>query len=428
MGTVPTNHMEHFGQDYLLANGGEFDNGWAARRADIMERASVNATLKDSDKVERRLKCQQEEFLGCLKQHETDKLTLGKYLQELEAKNCVLEDEKAELQGKLEIIQERAENYKLALDEFKEERESLLKYWKQDQQKLAKLVGPDYDNVSLADVRLMDLTTVESLAAEQNRKLGEGVQEGLSTFQKRMQARTKNLQASLANEKSAVFRMNADGTLEKAPDAVPSGEVADSDQTQCYWSPMDGCYHVLGEEEKLLAAKAGAKLAASQVLNQESDEVRRLSRRVAELEYSATLSGSSLEEIDALQTQLHATSAQCDGAKLRAETAEALSARTRIELENMRASGGAGGGANDGQIASLQTQLQQMQTQLELSSEEKNRLKTQHAKEKDMFMGIADGLGREVTETQRALAAVFESYPHLKNMVQEAMPAGGVAF
>ena len=31
-------------------------------------------------------------------------------------------------------------------------------------------------------------------------------QEGLSTFQKRMQARTKNLQASLANEKSAVFR------------------------------------------------------------------------------------------------------------------------------------------------------------------------------------------------------------------------------
>jgi len=69
-----------------------------------------------------------------------------------------------------------------------------------------------------------------------------------------------------------------------------------------------------------------------------------------------------------------------------------------------------------------------MQTQLELSSEEKNRLKTQHAKEKDMFMGIADGLGREVTETQRALAAVFESYPHLKNMVQEAMPAGGVAF
>merc|ERR1712166_744338 len=86
MGTVPTNHMEHFGQDYLLANGGEFDNGWAARRADIMERASVNATLKDSDRVERRLKCQQEEFLGCLKQHETDKLTLGKYLQELEAK------------------------------------------------------------------------------------------------------------------------------------------------------------------------------------------------------------------------------------------------------------------------------------------------------------------------------------------------------
>merc|ERR1711865_867719 len=285
------NSMDSFGQDYLLANGGEFDDGWAARRADIMERASVNSELKNSDKVERRLKCQQEEFLGCLKQHETDKLTLGKYLQELEGKNAELEDEKAELQGKLESIEERAENYKLALDEFKEERESLLKYWKQDQQKLAKLVGPDYDNVSLADVRLMDLTTVESLAAEQNRKLGEGVQEGLSTFQKRMQARTKNLQASLANEKSAVFRMNADGTLEKAPDAVPSGEVADSDQTQCYWSPMDGCYHVLGEEEKLLAAKAGAKLAASQVLNQESDEVRRLSRRVAELEYSATLSG-----------------------------------------------------------------------------------------------------------------------------------------
>merc|ERR1711865_590338 len=420
------NHMEHFGQDYLLANGGEFDNGWAARRADIMERASVNATLKDSDKVERRLKCQQEEFLGCLKQHETDKLTLGKYLQELEAKNCVLEDEKAELQGKLEIIQERAENYKLALDEFKEERESLLKYWKQDQHKLAKLVGPDYDNIALEDVRLMDLTTVESLAAEQNKKLGEGQQEGLSTFQKRMQARTKNLQDSLANERSAVFRMNADGTLEKAPDAVPQGVTADVDQTQCYWSPMDGCYHVLGEEEKLLAAKAGAKLAASQVLNSETDEVRKLSRRISELECQLHMSGSSLEEVDALQQQLQSSAAQADATRVRAETAEALSARTRMELESMKLSGGSSG-ASDGMVASLQNQLQHLTTQLELSSEEKMRLKTQHAKEKDMFMGIADGLGREVTETQRALAAVFESYPHLKNMVQEAMPvAGGV--
>eukprot|EP00656_Telonema_subtile_P039474 TRINITY_DN4457_c0_g1_i2.p1 TRINITY_DN4457_c0_g1~~TRINITY_DN4457_c0_g1_i2.p1 ORF type:complete len:205 (+),score=80.30 TRINITY_DN4457_c0_g1_i2:152-766(+) len=169
-----------YGQDYLLANGEGYDDGWASRRMDIMERASVNSQLKDSEKLERRLKCQQEEFLGCLKQHENDKITLGKYLKELESKNETVEQERDEALTKLDAVEQKADNYKLALDEIRDERESVLKYWKQDQQKLAKLIGPDYDSMDVNSVRLMDVSTVESMAQAQNKKLAEGVEQTLS--------------------------------------------------------------------------------------------------------------------------------------------------------------------------------------------------------------------------------------------------------
>ena len=42
---------------------------------------------------------------------------------------------------RVEVAEAQSENYRLAFEEFKDERESLLKYWKQDQAKLQKLVS-----------------------------------------------------------------------------------------------------------------------------------------------------------------------------------------------------------------------------------------------------------------------------------------------
>jgi|ERR1711934_10695 len=407
-----------YGQDYLLANGQGYDEGWASRRADIMERAAVNAQLKNSDKVERRLKCQQEEFLGCLKEHEQDKLTLGKYVQELEAKNGELEAAKAAAEAKLEALTERADTYQLALDELREERESLMNYWKADQQKLAKLVGPDYDTMDIHSVRLMDLSAVEEMAADQNKKLAEGTPKGTSSFQKRIQARTLSLQEQLAQEKSVTFRLSHDGTLEKpAPTMPPQGEKADPNLTQCYWSPLDGCYHVLGEEEKALAAEAGATLNTA-VLGQESEEVRALQRRVAELEYATTISGASVAELQKMEAATKAVNEENAQLKARAVSAERLSASAHSELEQLRA-GSTGSGA-DPNVVSLKQQLAKVSSELHLSSEEKGRMQLQHEKEKEMFMSIAEKLSKEVEETKKALSAVFESYPHLRSVVQGA--------
>lgn len=407
-----------YGQDYLLANGEGFDSGWASRRADIMERAAANAQLKDSEKAERRLKCQQEEFLGCLKEHEQDKLTLGKYVQELEAKNADLEAAKAAAEAKLAAVEERAENYKLALDELRDERESLMNYWKADQQKLAKLVGPDYDTMDINSVRMMDLSAVENLAKEQNIKLTDGETKGTSSFQKRIQARTMSLQEQLAKEKSVTFRLNQDGTLEK-PQAnpEPAGEAPDPNLTQCYWSPLDGCYHVLGEEEKALAAKAGATLNTA-VLGQESDEVRRLQRRVAELEYATTISGASVAELQKMEEATKAANEECHRLKARAASAEQLSAAAHSELEQLRAATGAGASGSDPNVVSLKQQIAKLSSEAHLSAEEKQRLQLQHEKEKEMFMSIAEKLSKEVEETKKALSAVFESYPHLRSVVQ----------
>jgi len=172
-----------------------------------------------------------------------------------------LEKEKAELTKTNETLVEQAENYKLAFEEYKEERESLLKYWKQDQAKLAKLVGPNYDEIDVSNVRLMDLATVESMAnQEAAKKLNESETSGMSPFQKRMQERTRSLQSSLANETSIVYRLNADGSL-RPPSPAKKPEVgvpANPDQTQCYWSPLDQCYHPLSADEKEAAAHTGA--------------------------------------------------------------------------------------------------------------------------------------------------------------------------
>eukprot|EP00658_Telonema_sp_P-2_P074250 TRINITY_DN6342_c0_g1_i3.p1 TRINITY_DN6342_c0_g1~~TRINITY_DN6342_c0_g1_i3.p1 ORF type:complete len:502 (-),score=176.42 TRINITY_DN6342_c0_g1_i3:357-1718(-) len=407
------------GQDYQPATVDGFDNSWAQRRSDIMERAAVNAQLKDSDKVERRLKCQQEEFLGCLKQHEDDKLTLGKYLKELEEQNAQLLSEKEGLGARLEEVEHRAENYKLALDEFQEERESLLKYWKQDQQKLAKLVGPDYDTMDIDQVRLMDLTTIDSMAQEQNKLLCDGVNDTMSTFQKRMQARTRSLQEQLANEKSVVFRTSHDGTLFKQEpnSGQPAALAPNPDATMSYWSPLDQCYHVLSDEEKHLALEAGATLNTG-ILNQETEEVRTLQRRVAELESVVSMSGASMEELDALQAAVAAAHTEAERQKQRANTAEQMSAAARIEVQAIKATGGSAAAGTDAQVAMLQNQVSKLSSDVTIKEDEKDRLKRQHEKEKEMFMEIAEKLSKEVDDTKKALSAVFESYPHLKSVVQ----------
>ena len=59
------------------------------------------------------------------------------------------------------------------------------------------------------------------------------------------------------------------GSPVKAQEAAP---IADPDKTQCYWSPLDGCFHPLSEEEKEVANATGATLSKA-VLHQESEEV-----------------------------------------------------------------------------------------------------------------------------------------------------------
>ena len=44
----------------------------------------------------------------------------------------------------------------------------------------------------------------------------------------------------------------------------------------------------------------------------------------------------------------------------------------------------------------------------------------QAATEKEMFIGIATGLENEVHETKKAMEQVFEEYPHLKGVVNQA--------
>lgn len=104
--------------------------------------------------------------------------------------------------------------------------------------------------------------------------------------------------------------------------------------------------------------------------------------------------------------------------KARAVSAERLSASAHSELEQLRA-GSTGSGA-DPNVVSLKQQLAKVSSELHLSSEEKGRMQLQHEKEKEMFMSIAEKLSKEVEETKKALSAVFESYPHLRSVVQGA--------
>jgi len=413
------------GQDYTLADGQSLDGGWASRRADIMNRANVNSQLKEVDKVERRMKCQQEEFLGALKQHESDKLALGKYLKELEVKNEELMALNATLEVRAETAENQADNYKLAFEEFKEERESLLKYWKQDQAKLAKLVGPNYDEIEINDVRLMDLATVESMGNQQASKIlqEEVAQPGLSPFQKRMQERTRGLQASLANETSIVYRVNPDGSLKppspKAMAAMP--KAADPDKTQCYWSPIEGRFVPMSKEEKKAATAQGAALSKA-VLQQESDEVRTLQRRVAELEFMHTSAGITEEEVDSLRGRVHEATMQIDAAEARALDAERRSQQLQADLVVQKQQGGPAGG-NDAQTSQLRDQVVHLAEEVKLERQEKLRITEEAAQEKQMFIDIATGLEQEVKETKQAMEQVLEEYPHLKTMVNQQLPA-----
>jgi chromosome segregation ATPase len=390
-----------------------------------MQRATVNSQLKEVDNVERRMQVQQDEFLGALKQHESDKLALGKYLKELETQNEQLEKEKAALEQRCEASEAQADNYKLAFEEFKEERESLLKYWKQDQAKLAKLVGPNYDEMDVNDVRLMDLTTIQSLANPQAQQVLDttDIQPGLSPFQKRMQERTRSLQSSLANETKILYRVNPDGSLrppspeKKETEAPP----ADPDKTQCYWSPLDGCFHPLSDVEKAAAMGTGATLNKA-VLHQESEEVRQLQRRVAELEFTATSAGITEEEVDLLRERVQEASTRIETAESSARESDRRQKQLEAELVVAK-QGGGGGSADAQQTAMLRQQLQRTEQELQAEREEKLRIAEQAATEKEMFIGIATGLENEVHETKKAMEQVFEEYPHLKGVVNQAMPA-----
>lgn len=394
--------------------------------APTMNRASVNSQLKDSDKMDRRMKCQQEEFLGALKQHESDKLALGKYLKELEEKNEALAAQNEALQARVEAAESQADNYKLAFEEFKEERESLLKYWKQDQAKLQKLVGPNYDEIEINDVRLMDLATVESLSNPKvDQLLDDGCTEqpGLSPFQKRMQERTRGLQASLANETSIVYRLNSDGSLRPpSPKQATMPQPADPDKTQCYWSPIEGRFVPLSAAEKAAASSSGAALSKA-VLQQESTEVRQLQRRVAELEFSATSAGITEEEVDDLRSKVYQATLQIEQAESRALLSERRQKQLEVDLVLQKQSGGGGSGEDAGEVSALREHVNKLEQDIYQEREEKLRITEQAAHEKEMFITIAEDLETEVKETKSAMEQVLAEYPHLKTMVANQMPS-----
>jgi len=317
-------------------------------------------------------------------------------------------------------VQAQTDNYRLAFEEFKEERESLLKYWKQDQAKLQKLVGPNYDEIELGDVRLMDLSTVESMANKQATAVMDsvegGAKVGMSPFQKRMHERTRQLQDSLANETKILYRVNPDGSLRPpSPTKAPKGPEADPDRNQCYWSPIDGCYHPLSGDEKAAAGQVGATLVKAQI-HQESEEVRQLQRRVAELEFTATSAGITEEEVDDLRVRVNDAGSRIENAESVARESERR--RKQLEAELVVARQGGGGG----NMGALSSQLQQLEKELIAEREEKLRITEQAATEKEMFITIADGLANEVKETKNAMQQVLEEYPHLKSMVGQAVP------
>ena len=130
--------------------------------------------------------------------------------------------------------------------------------------------------MSIGDVRLMDLSTIVGLANKEATQILDSKDDAgeMSPFQRRMQERTRGLQASLANETNIVLRLGSDGSfreLKKAPKA-PVFLPADPNKAQCYWSPLEGRYVPMSDAEKAAALAAGASLGKS-VLHEESDEV-----------------------------------------------------------------------------------------------------------------------------------------------------------
>jgi len=248
---------------------------------------------------------------------------------------------------------------------------------------------------------------------------------GLSPFQKRMQERTRSLQNSLVNETKVTYRLNPDGSL-RPPSPVKKAEPAppaDPDKTQCYWSPLDGCFHPLSGMEKEVAKATGATLS-KQVLHQESEEVRQLQRRVAELEFTATSAGITEEEVDMLRSRVHEAATRIDSAESTARDSQRRQQQLEAELQVARQGGGGGSSSSDGsQVALLRSQLQQAEMDLQAEREEKLKIAEQAATEKEMFIGIATGLENEVKETKQAMEQVLEEYPHLKQIVDQPQPA-----
>jgi len=337
------------------------------------------------------------------------------------SQNEKLESEMMSMAHRVEKAENQADNYRLAFEEFKEERESLLKYWKQDQAKLQKLVGPNYDEIELGDVRLMDLNTVVSMAnpAAVEAMDAVNVAPEMSPFQRRMQERTRSLQSSLANETKVLYRMNPDGTLRPpSPVKADKANPADPNRTQCYYSPLDGCFHPLSAEEKAAASQTGAGLAKAQ-LHQESEEVRQLQRRVAELEFTATSAGITEEEVDELRVRVGDASGRIETAESAARELERRAKQLEAELVVARSGGGGGGGD---QVTALSTRCSGLEQELQEAHKETLRITEQAATEKEMFITIATGLETEVKETKQAMEQVLEEYPHLKTMVSQAMP------
>lgn len=125
--------------------------------------------------------------------------------------------------------------------------------------------------------------------------------------------------------------------------------------------------------------------------------------------------------MDALRSKVHEAALQIDSADARARDSERR--QKQLEAELVVSLQGGGGTADAGAMAGLRGQLQKMEAEVQAEREEKLKITEQAAQEKEMFINIATGLENEVKETKQAMEQVLEEYPHLKTLVNQAMPA-----
>lgn len=147
------------------------------------------------------------------------------------------------------------------------------------------------------------------------------------------------------------------------------------------------------------------------MLQQESEEVRQLQRRVAELEFSATSAGITEEEVDSLRAKVQDAALRMDDAEWRCKDSERRQKQLEAELLVSKSGGSAADGA---EVSALRNNVSSLERELAAEREEKSRMAEQAQTEKEMFIGIATGLETEIKETKAAMEQMMQAYPNIQ--------------